>query len=226
MQRTKIEWADYVLNPIVGCPHGCSYCYAKQLNKRFKFVPVWEEPQFFPERLNSQKPIKLPKNRNRIAQLISPDKPVVFVGSMSDVFSGKVEDNWISQIIDFAYSHPEAVFMFLTKKPLRYSNFVFPANCIIGTSVERGNTTRIWELFAHSADRKFVSAEPLTGTFRINAFANPYSFPKQHELEFVIVGAMTGTNAVKPQLEWVESVKHPRVYFKDNILKHFPNLSK
>ncbi len=223
MQRTKIEWADYVLNPIVGCPHGCSYCYAKQLNNRFKFVPVWEEPQFFPERLNSQKPIKLPKNRNRIAEQISPTKPVVFIGSMSDVMSEKVKGAWIVEIIKFAENHLEANFMFLSKNPSRYKHYSFPNNVYLGTSIESGFSMRNTdELYAVKHQRKFVSVEPLTGYLNENLLTNS----QKGYFDFVIVGAMTGTNAVVPQLEWVESVKHPRVYFKNNILKHFPNLSK
>ena len=51
MKNTKIEWADATLNPVIGCKHGCPYCYAKYMNKRFGFTPNFEEPTFFPERL-------------------------------------------------------------------------------------------------------------------------------------------------------------------------------
>lgn len=34
MNRTKIEWCDYTWNPVVGCKHGCSYCYAKRFAER------------------------------------------------------------------------------------------------------------------------------------------------------------------------------------------------
>jgi protein gp37 len=220
MQRSKIEWCDYVLNPIVGCPHGCSYCYAKQLNKRFKFVPVWEEPQFFPERLKRSKAIKLPKNRNRIAQLISPDKPVVFVGSMADVFAKNVERTWVLKILEFAENHQEAIFVFLTKRPMAYSDYIFTSNCIIGTSISSdADYTRVTQLHTTPFVHKFVSIEPLLGrvTGQLHGVFT--------HLKFVIVGAQTGANATKPKLEWVESIKHPTVYYKDNILKYFPNLS-
>jgi protein gp37 len=35
MTNTKIEWCDDSWNPITGCRHGCKYCYARRLAKRF-----------------------------------------------------------------------------------------------------------------------------------------------------------------------------------------------
>jgi DNA repair photolyase len=31
MNKTQIEWCNYTWNPITGCLHNCSYCYAKVL---------------------------------------------------------------------------------------------------------------------------------------------------------------------------------------------------
>lgn len=35
MNKTDIEWADMTWNPVVGCKHGCEYCYARRIAKRF-----------------------------------------------------------------------------------------------------------------------------------------------------------------------------------------------
>ena len=35
MNKTKIDWADYTWNPVTGCLHGCSYCYARKQSMRF-----------------------------------------------------------------------------------------------------------------------------------------------------------------------------------------------
>ena len=40
MQKSKIEWCDYVANPVKGvCQDQCPYCYAKRMYKRFKWNP-------------------------------------------------------------------------------------------------------------------------------------------------------------------------------------------
>ncbi len=33
--KTKIDWADSTWNPVTGCLHGCEYCYARKIAKRF-----------------------------------------------------------------------------------------------------------------------------------------------------------------------------------------------
>ena len=33
--KTKIDWCDSTWNPVTGCLHGCEYCYAKKIAKRF-----------------------------------------------------------------------------------------------------------------------------------------------------------------------------------------------
>ena len=33
--KTKIDWADSTWNPVTGCLHGCEYCYARRIAKRF-----------------------------------------------------------------------------------------------------------------------------------------------------------------------------------------------
>ena len=32
MNKTKIEWCDVTINPVMGCKNNCEYCYAKQLD--------------------------------------------------------------------------------------------------------------------------------------------------------------------------------------------------
>jgi protein gp37 len=35
MNKTEIEWCDMTWNPVTGCLHGCEYCYARGIARRF-----------------------------------------------------------------------------------------------------------------------------------------------------------------------------------------------
>ena len=98
MNKTKIEWCDVTINPVVGCKNNCEYCYARKLNNRFKFIPDWNEPQFFPERL---KQLESKKPRN------------IFVNSMSDIEHW--EDDWCSNILKAICNNPQHNYIALTK---------------------------------------------------------------------------------------------------------------
>lgn len=219
MNRTSIEWADFTWNPVIGCKHGCPYCYAKRMNDRFKFIPNWEEPQLIEERLKDKVP-RMPKKRNRIAQVISPDKPVVFVGSMCDLWGWWVPVGWQKKVIEYIRNNPDTLFIFLTKNPSEYSKVYFqdnPENIIYGLSISELLRAPTWagvkiiELEGISHLRTLISIEPLLGTVKSDyiQFA-----------DYVIVGAQTGPGAVPPKKEWIESIQHPNIHYKDNILKH------
>jgi len=71
LQRTKIEWTDFVWNPVKGiCPVGCFYCYARKMYKRFG----WDETI----RLDSDELV-------RPMVLSKPSK--IFVCSTFEIFS-------------------------------------------------------------------------------------------------------------------------------------------
>ena len=36
MNKTAIEWCDQTWNPVTGCLHGCEYCYARKIARRFE----------------------------------------------------------------------------------------------------------------------------------------------------------------------------------------------
>lgn len=51
MDKTKIDWADATWNPVTGCLHGCEYCYARGIARRFggHFKEYISEPGKFAE---------------------------------------------------------------------------------------------------------------------------------------------------------------------------------
>ena len=80
-------------------------------------------------------------------------------------------------------------------------------NVLLGATV----TDRKLNCYKHILD--FLSVEPLLGVI------NPSVF-ESHKLKFVIVGAMTGKDAIPPKKEWIDSIKHPLIYWKNNIKKY------
>lgn len=96
MNKTKIEWCDKTLNPVVGCSYGCPYCHARRINARFHYVPDFSEPRFFPERLE---------------QLKSKTPAKVFLTSMSDPADWRRE--WVDAVIEAIESNPQHEYLLL-----------------------------------------------------------------------------------------------------------------
>lgn len=206
MNKTKIDWADYTWNPAIGCKHGCPWCYAKKICNRFKMIPKWEEPKFFPERLFEPDKVKKPST--------------IFVGSMCDLFGDWVWPGWILSTIETCERNPHHTFMFLTKNPKRYSEFNFPDNCWLGATLTGESLGFNWpddlvgdpSLHLHGLKNKtFLSLEPLLGSFHGHLF---------DFVDKIIVGAMSGPGAIKPKKDWIESIKHRNIFYKENIKKY------
>ena len=201
MNKTSINWPrlDYTWNPVVGCKHGCSYCYAKKISNRFHMIPKWEEPVFFPGRLGEPAKVKKPS--------------IIFVGSMCDLFGDWVPNNWIIDTIKTCRENPQHTFMFLTKNSKRYREFKFPNNCMLGVTITSKHDLK--DFYKNKGflnyNKSFISIEPLLGDFMGFVF---------NGWDLVIVGAMTGPGAIKPKKEWIDSIKHHNIFYKENIKQY------
>jgi protein gp37 len=205
--RKTIGWADFTWNIVVGCRKCCSYCYAKRMNDRFHFIPIWTNPVFFHDRLIEP------------YQLTKPS--IIFVGSMCDLFGDWICRDWIKEVLYISEHNPQHTFMFLTKNPKRYLDFDFPKNVMLGCTITHDGENAIMhrdimKRLKMKRNRTFVSIEPIHSSFEGISFAM---------FDLVIVGAETGPKPIIPQPEWILSIIHPNIYYKNNLIKYFPDLN-
>lgn len=217
MNKTKIEWADYTWNPVTGCKHGCPYCYAERMSKRFAGD---FEPKFHDGRLGDLQKVKKTLSRAKI-----------FVVSMGDLFGEWVPSGWIHEVIEACKKSPIHTYLFLTKNPKRYAEVYrsyldYRYYMWFGATVTDNDSFHSvgYDLFeATGADEKkranrFLSIEPLLGEI-----SHQQLEMNVHVFDWVIVGAQTGPGAVKPKPEWVQSIIEQckaadvPLFLKDNL---------
>ena len=208
----KIGWCSETWNPVIGCKNNCSYCYAKRINDRFKFIENWNIPEWREKSFNK----KLPKKPQRI-----------FVGSMSEIYYW--DEVWIQKVIDKTKQYPQHTFQFLTKHPRIYYGWAFPPeNCWLGITVT-GEEEDIRKKHIFASDNanleyhniKFISFEPLLQKIYPEFMAG---------IDWVICGAETGKRRGKviPKKEWVEDMvdycrdKNIPIYLKDSLKSIYP----
>ena len=188
MNKTKIDWCDCTINPVVGCPNGCKYCYAERINKRFSFIPNWKEPQFFAERLK---------------EFYSKKPKSIFVDSMSDVGWWKKE--WGDKVFDVMKNNPQHNYIFLTKHQTYPSGFhtIWSSrdfyglkNIYMGRSIDKNRQYDCEEHF------DFISIEPILEPIELSSIK--YSL----YTKLIIIGAETGNRKGKiiPKKEWIDDI--------------------
>ena len=112
-------------NPVTGCLHDCIYCWARKLAlTKLRHTPRYREG--FKPRLNPEEFKKRFKGG------------VVFVSDMGDLWGEWVPDEWIRRVLDHIRRFPNTWFLFLTKNPQRYHDFIdeIPPNAILGATIE------------------------------------------------------------------------------------------
>lgn len=225
MNSGGIEWCDATWNPIVGCTHGCEFCYARRVMKRRKpgvredgtHYGCWNCWQFRPhlheERLGQPAAVKSPR--------------IIFCGSVTDLFDPGVGYEGARELVWGAMERADwHHYVALTKRP----DLIEPAELDdhartlrlwLGVSVtcddDWWRVERLVEATRHTRVHPIISCEPLLGPIR-------HEIPR--EIEWVIVGAQTGAGAAECRLSWVEDIEEqvvpshregPVLFEKDNL---------
>jgi len=216
MNKTNIEWTDYTWNPVTGCTRRCPYCYASRLAQgRLKHIYLANKcvakgcdendpfaPRFWMKRLHEPRKVK---NGSKI-----------FVCDMGDLFDPNVPKSWIAAVLheaEFCWWH---TFQFLTRQPQHAARFTFPRNAWVGITIEDATTEsrqRLQDFWQVKAPIRYISYEPLLGPIQ--------RVPDW--VDWIIIGAMTGPGALKPNDWWVHKLVLAAdqagipVFLKDNL---------
>ncbi len=214
MNKTKIEWCDFSINPVRGlCPVDCKdnqgkpYCYARRMYKRFKWNPEirFANPVWLGNELNKTKP------GSRI-----------FWGSTFELFHDCVPDSQRKLIFDAVRLWKDRTHIFLTKRPQNLPR-EWPDNCWVGVSATD------WLMFSDAlgylasihAKVKFISFEPLLKRIQFDMLQKML-FPKV--INWLIIGQCTPAKAsTQPKIGCVKEIVEAAdkagvaVFLKNNL---------
>ena len=191
----NIEWAAWSWNPVTGCQHDCSYCYARDIANRF--YPQGFEPTIHPDRLTAPANTTLPRDAET-----NITKRNVFANSMSDLYGRWVPQAWIDAVFKAMADAPQWNFLTLTKFPKRAAELVYPENVWIGTSVDLQARVK-------AAEDAFSRIECGVRWLSIEPMIEPLTFSRPELFDWVVIGGASRSSATPewtPPFSWIVRV--------------------
>ena len=189
------------LNPVNGCPINCTYCYAKRMNERFKWIDNWIEPQFFPKRLKRLE-VKKPH--------------IFFLDTTSDFATWKPE--WIEAVLKVCNKYNYHQYMTITKAPELFTG-TLPNNWWYGVTVtNKQDMKRINQMKNNVRGCHYhICFEPLMEDLGNLDLTN---------IEWIEIGAESGNRKDKiiPHKDWLMNIinqaksQNIPILMKDNII--------
>lgn len=217
-KNDNIEWARWSWNPVTGCKHDCPYCYARDIAMRFydqKF-----EPSFLPDRLTAPQNTVVPSVASNDIGYRN-----VFTCSMADLFGRWVPTEWIEAVLDAVRAAPQWNFLFLTKFPIRLSEFEFPDNAWVGTTVD-------CQVRVKNAEKAFRNVKAAVKWLSCEPMLEPLHFTDLSMFQWIVIGgasSSTQTPEWHPPREWVIDLEKQaattscEIYEKTNLLDRMRN---
>jgi protein gp37 len=235
MNKTKIEWADYTWNPVTGCLHGCEYCYARTMAKRFQGYDNVERDccdeyevvrycrdagelhdiKLGFEKFQNDKWTLAPYpygfsptfHRYRLDEPQAVKKPQnVFVGSMCDLFGAWVPDEWITAVFEACEKAPWHNYMFLTKNPKRYLTTLAAEEPNYWLGATVTNQAE-YNIWANLFDDVIHHHHYKNLFLSVEPMQGKID-PNPSIASWIILGAESGNrkNKVEPKKEWIENL--------------------
>lgn len=108
------DWLDWMCDPVKYCSHNCKYCYARRWLK------------------------KKPELNYKELHTIKPDKGIIFMGYMGDLFCKDMPYDMLLEIIGHCSNTQGNEYVFQTKNPIYMETFtdIFPTKSYFGITLE------------------------------------------------------------------------------------------
>ena len=206
------KFVTHTWNAIKGqCIHNCDYCYMKSNWNRFPKQRLF--------RLD-EKTLKDNLGEDRF----------IFVGSSTDMFGDNVPKEWIIRVLEYCKKFPKNQYLFQTKNPKRFWEFVndFPKDSLLCVTIESNrdyNITKapnIKERVSYMKNlpfKRMITIEPILD-FDLNEFVD---LIKEINPNWVNIGADSKRCDLKePPKEKIEFLikelsKIPTLELKSNL---------
>ncbi len=236
MNKSKIDYCDRSWNPITGCLHNCTYCYAEKIAKRFAAktyinnkdlytkdfkailaAPTKSKTKSGKEKVESYPFGFLPTfHRYRLDEPIRKTKPLnIFVGSMADNFGEWVPAEWLYHIFDRCFEASQHTYLFLTKNPKRI-NKIIDQYSLTRKFQNIKEWDHIWfgTTITNQNDaeqrlqyiNKFPEGKKFISVEPIFGSINLNLCNSAGCIDWVIIGGLTGPGSAAPNPEWVKDI--------------------